>query len=91
MHAVSATEFSRNFSQMLDQVEHQGITISIVRNHRQIATVVPQQRTQTAAEAFGDLYRPLEGAVDDDWMADIERANKSFRGDVFEDGRDPWL
>ena len=91
MHAVSATEFSRNFSQMLDQVEHQGITISIVRNHRQIATVVPQQRTQTAVEAFGDLYRPLEGAVQDDWMADIERANQSFRGDVFEDGRDPWL
>lgn len=91
MHAVSATEFSRNFSQMLDQVEHQGITISIVRNQRQIALVVPQQRMQTAAEAFGDLYRPLEGAVKDDWMADIKRANKNLKGDVFEKGRDPWL
>ena len=91
MHAVSATEFSRNFSQMLDQVEHQGITISIVRNQRQIASVVPKQRMQTAAEAFGDLYRPLEGAVKDDWMADIKRTNKHLKGNVLEKGRDPWL
>ena len=42
MHAVSATEFARNFRHMLDQVEYQGITISIVRNKKQVATVVPQ-------------------------------------------------
>ena len=91
MHAVSATEFARNFSQMLDQVEHQGITISIVRNQRQVASVVPQLRTQTATEAFGDLYRPLEGAIKDDWILDIQRVAKTLKGDRLEKGRDPWL
>ena len=91
MHAVSATEFARNFSRMLDQVEHQGITISIVRNQRQVASVVPQLRIQTATEAFGDLYRPLESSVTDDWMFDINRVAASLKGGVAEEGRDPWL
>ena len=91
MHAVSATEFARNFSQMLDQVEHQGITISIVRNQRQVASVVPQLRTQTATEAFGDLYRPLEGAVKDDWILDTQGVAKTLKGDRLEKGRDRWL
>lgn len=90
MHAVSATEFARNFSQMLDQVEHQGITIAIVRNQKQVATVVPQLRHQNAMEAFGDLYRPLEGAVKDDWMADIKRVNKSLKGTLSSKAQDPW-
>ena len=91
MHAVSATEFARNFSQMLDQVEHQGVTISIVRNQRQVATVVPRLRQQSAMEAFGDLYRPLDGAVKDDWLADIKRVNKSIKGGLSGKGQDPWL
>ena len=90
MHAVSATEFARNFSQMLDQVEHQGITISIVRNHRQVATVVPQLRHQSAMEAFGDLYRPLEGSVKDDWLADIKLGAKALKGSLTGKGQDPW-
>ena len=90
MHAVSATEFARNFSQMLDQVEHQGVTISIMRNQRQIATVVPQLRQQSAMEAFGDLYRPLEGTVSDDWMADVARVNQSLKGKLNDKARDPW-
>ena len=91
MHTVSATEFSRNFSQMLNQVEQQGISISIVRNQRQIACLIPQLRMQTAAEAFGDLYRPLEGAVKDDWLLDIEQVNKTLKGNLPEKGSDPWL
>jgi len=91
MHAVSATEFARNFSRMLDQVEHQGITISIIRNQRQVASLVPQLRIQTATEAFGDLYRPLESSVTDDWMFDINRVAASLKGVVAEEGRDPWL
>lgn len=90
MHAVSATEFARNFSQMLDQVEHQGITIAILRNQKQVATVVPQLRHQSAMEAFGDLYRPLEGAVKDDWMVDIQRVNKSLKGTLSSRAQDPW-
>ena len=90
MQAVSATEFARNFSQMLNQVEHQGVTISIVRNQRQIATLAPQLRQQTAMEAFGDLYRPLEGAVNDDWMADIAMVNQSLDTNLNGKAHDPW-
>lgn len=90
MHAVSATEFARNFSQMLDQVEHQGITIAIVRNQRQVATVVPQLRHQSAMQAFGDLYRPLEGVVKDDWTADMKRVSKGLRGHLSSKAQDPW-
>jgi len=90
MHAVSATEFARNFRHMLDQVEYQGITISIVRNKKQVATVVPQLRHQSAMEAFGDLYRPLDGAVKDDWTADIKRVGESLKGSLSGKGQDPW-
>lgn len=90
MHAVSATEFARNFSQMLDQVEHQGITISIMRNQKQVATVVPQLRHQSAMEAFGDLYRPFDGAIKDDWLADIKRVAKSLKGTLSSKAKDPW-
>ncbi len=90
MHTVSATEFARNLSQMLDRVEHQGVTISIVRNQKQIATVVPQLRHQSAMEAFGDLYRPLQSAVKDDWMADIRRVDKFHKGSLSDKARDPW-
>ena len=90
MHAVTATEFARNFSQMLDQVEHQGVTIAIVRNQRQVATVVPQLRHQSAMEAFGDLYRPLEGAVKDDWTADTKRVSKGLRDHLSSRAQDPW-
>ena len=90
MHTVSSTEFARNLSQMLDQVEHQGVTISIVRNQKQIATVVPQSRHQSAMEAFGDLYRPLQGAVKDDWMADIRRVDKFHKGSLSGKVQDPW-
>lgn len=90
MHAVSATEFARNFSKMLDEVEHQGVTISIVRNHKQVATVVPGLRRESAMEAFGGFYRPLAGAVKDDWMADIKRVNKALDGRLNGKARNPW-
>ena len=88
--SVSATEFARNFSQMLDQVEHLGVTIAIVRNHKQVATVIPQLRHQSAMEAFGDLYRPLSGPIVDDWMADIEHVNKALKGRIGGKSEDPW-
>ena len=90
MHTVSATEFARNFSKMLDQVEHEGVTISIVRNRKQVATVVPCPRRESAMEAFGGLYRPLADAVKDDWMADIKRVNKALDGRLNGKARNPW-
>jgi antitoxin (DNA-binding transcriptional repressor) of toxin-antitoxin stability system len=94
MLAVTATEFARNLSQMLDQVEHKGVTISIVRNQTPVATLSPQLRQQSAADAFGDLYRPLEHTVLDDWMADVQSVNASLHGELGGQLRgaeqDPW-
>ena len=90
MHAVSATEFARNFRRMLDQVEHHGMTISIARHRKQIAIVVPQRPHQGAMEAFGDLYRPLAGAVEDDWLADIERVDQALACRFGGAEQDPW-
>jgi len=88
--SVTATEFARNLSEMLDQVEHQRVSISIVRNQKQIATVIPQLRHQSAMDAFGDLYLPLEHTVLDDWMADVQSVNAALDGQLGGVGQDPW-
>lgn len=88
MQTVSATEFARNFRQMLDQVEHRGEVISIVRNQRSVATVIPGTVHMTAMEAFGDLYRTLDDEAAETWLEDIRRADDSFDGLLSD--RDPW-
>lgn len=90
MQAVTATEFSRNFSQMLDQVEQQGVTIAIVRNHKQVAVLSPKMQQQNAMQAFGDLYRPLEHTITDDWLADIAQVNAALDGQLSAPAQDPW-
>ena len=37
---------------------------------------------QSAMDAFGGIFRSGDGAIDDDWMADIREANKSLRGNL---------
>lgn len=95
MLAITATYFARNLSQLLDQVEQKGVSIRIFRNQKPIATLTPQVAQQSAMEAFGDLYRPLEHMVDDDWLADIQRANTSIDGQLGNANlgtqHDPWL
>jgi hypothetical protein len=44
---------------MLDQVEFERETLSIVRNNQQIARIVPGAAQQTALEAMADLFRTL--------------------------------
>ena len=91
MIAVTATHFARNLSDLLDQVEQQGVSISILRNQKPVATLTPQIAHQSAMEAFGDLYRPLEHQIKDDWLADIERANQQLNGELRHDAQiDPW-
>ena len=94
MLVVTATHFARNLSDFLDQVENKKLSIRIVRNQKPVATVTPQIPHQSALQAFGDLYRPLARAVDDDWGADIERANQAIDGRLAPvDGKaahNPW-
>ncbi len=86
MKTVSATEAARNFSRILDLLEHESEEIVVVRNNHPIAKLVPGAPRQTALQALADLYRTLpdrEGAA---WLADARRMDRRSRKQV----RDPW-
>ncbi len=55
MIQMSATEFSRNLSQMLDRVHYGSEEIVVLRNRCAIARVVPGAPFMTASEAFADI------------------------------------
>ena len=55
MRTLSATEISRNFSHVLDLLEHGGEEIVIIRNKHPVARLIPGAPRMTALEAFGDL------------------------------------
>jgi len=87
MQAMTATEIARNFSRVLDTLEHGGEEVGITRNHRHVARLVPEARAMTAVEVFGDLcgiLSPEEGRL---WLDDIEK----FREKMAAEPRvDPW-
>ena len=44
MRTISATEAARNFSRMLDLLEHESEEIIVVRNNHPVAKLVPGAR-----------------------------------------------
>lgn len=68
MPDVNATEASRNFSRILDTVEHDGATYVIVRHGSPVAQLSPVVRCSGAR--LKGLLR--EHASDPDWRADLE-------------------
>ena len=67
MTEVSATSAARNFSELLDAVEHRGERFTIVRRGRVIAQLEP-----VAVGRGQDLKALLRGhKVDEDWPADV--------------------
>lgn len=61
MREMSATEFSRNLSRVLDAAEG-GETIAVVRNGERIALLVPAPRANGAAVA--ELLRSWRGKLE---------------------------
>ena len=87
MKTMTATEVARNFSRVLDTLEHGEDEVGITRNHRYVARLVPEARAMTASEVFGDLcgiLSPEEGRL---WLDDIENLRE---GMVAEARVDPW-
>ena len=84
MKTITATELARNFRQYLDQVEHQGEELVVVRNQHQVAKIVPGPVTMTAIEALADLYRTLPAAAGKNWLRD------SRIGATAKELRDAW-
>jgi prevent-host-death family protein len=86
MSTVTATEFSRNFSAILDRVEFKHEELIIVRNNREVARVIPGPASMTALEAMADLYRTLPEEAAAGWLEDA-RIPDDGRADEL---RDPW-
>jgi len=82
MRTMTATEASRNFSELLDAIER-GETVMITRGHRPVAEITPA-RHRTGADlrvALKQIPPP-----DDRFAADIASALAK----VSNEGNDPW-
>jgi prevent-host-death family protein len=82
MRTMTATEASRNFSELLDAIER-GETVTITRGHHAVAEIMPARRRTGA-----DLRTALEQTTppDDRFAADIASALAM----VSSEGDDPW-
>ena len=72
---MTATEASRNFSDLLGRVSA-GESIEIVRNGAPVANVVPATRRLLTPSAFRDLMTAAP-AVDEDFAAELDAARRS--------------
>ena len=82
MRTITATEASRNFSELLDAIER-GESVTITRGHHAVAEIMPARRRTGA-----DLRAAIERipAPDDRFAADIEAALALTSGEE----EDPW-
>ena len=82
MRMITATEASRNFSDLLDAIER-GETVTITRGHHAVAEIRPARRRTGA-----DLRAALEGIPppDDRFVEDIADALAL----IADEGGDPW-
>jgi prevent-host-death family protein len=86
MRTISATEAARNFSRVLDLLEHESEEIVVVRNNHPIAKLVPGAPRLTALEALADLYATLPDQEAARWLRDSRRMHRRGRRQL----RDPW-
>ena len=79
---MTATEASRNFSDLLDAIER-GETVTITRGHHAVAEIMPARRRTGA-----DLRTALEQIAppDDRFAADIAASLDL----ISSEGEDPW-
>lgn len=82
-NTVTATELARNTRTVLDQVLSQGMAISVERNQRVIAQIVPVARPMCAREVLSSLQPTLTAADACQWLRDS-------RADFDEGLGDPW-
>ncbi|WP_026930245.1 type II toxin-antitoxin system Phd/YefM family antitoxin [Glycomyces tenuis] len=83
MKLMTATEVSRNFSAVLDAVEH-GETVTITRGSVRVATLSPAPPSN--GKAFKEFMEAWRGKLDDEWEADVLSARES----AIDDFKDPW-
>jgi prevent-host-death family protein len=84
VRTITATEASRNFSDLLDLVES-GETVRITRGNELVAEIAPARR-RTGADLEAAINAADLPPIDDDFERDIAAA-LAF---VTSDGGDPW-
>jgi prevent-host-death family protein len=68
MKTVNATEAARNFSEMLDGVEHRGQTFVVTRGGKPVARITPVP----TANGQGVKRLLREHLADADWPAELD-------------------
>ena len=86
MTTITATDFSRNMSRLLDRMEHNGEEFVIVRNHHPVARLVPGAPEVCALDAFSDLFGILPDKEGGGWIKDMG----SFDRLAGKELNDPW-
>jgi len=85
MTRITATEASRSFARLLDEVEHGGASYVVERRGRAVAEIRPPRKHGTVAGLRAVLREP---PPDPEWAADLETvlaARKALPA------RDPWM
>ena len=85
MQTVSATELARRLREILDGVEFRGQVVTIMRNKRPIARLLPGAQEMDAIQALSDIYGVVGEEVADGWAKESR-----VGGTLADEVRDPW-
>ena len=91
--SISATDLSRNLSEILTRIQHRGESFTVVRNGRTIASLSPivssAARPRGSFRSFADRVRhlPIDPAFADD-LAEIQRSQDLAESLVWPSSRD---
>ena len=86
MITVTATDFARNLSNMLNRLEYENEEIAIMRNKHTIAKIVPGKPQMTALDVFADIYGILTDEEGKEWADDCKTMDHISTKEL----RDPW-
>ena len=89
MKMMTVTEAARNFSRVLDRVERQQEEVVLLRNHKQIARLIPEPPSQNALAVLGDLYRTLDDETADA-LGEAIISSRQRKNATLDALRDPW-
>lgn len=80
MPKVTATEASRNFSAILDDVEHRGASYTVERHGRVVARIAPEAAAPNGAAVI-EALRQFQGSMGEEWASEIVAARAFLRDD----------
>ena len=86
MITMSVTELARNLSRVLDRMGHTSEVVTIVRNKRAVAKLVPGTPVVPALEAFSDIVGAISDEEGEAWIEDCAKMDRALAEEL----RDPW-